>query len=84
MQISYKALTSSPKAAEAVSDLNSALSRKLSFLHHRVENKGGQVVIPAEASKAASPEAGPWRKPPSPACREAVLVYRGKSTPKTD
>ena len=84
MQISYKALTSSPKAAEAVSDLNSGLylGNCPSYITEWKTKEVKWVSLPRLLRQPA-PKPVPGGSFPSPVCRGGLcLVYRGKSTPK--
>ena len=84
MQISYKALTSSPKAAEAVSDLNSGLylGNCPSYITEW-KTKEVKWVSLLRLLRQPAPKPVPGGSFPSPVCRGGLcLAYRGKSTPK--
>ena len=84
MQTSYKALTSSPKAAEAVSDLNSGLylGNCPSYITEWKTKEVKWVSLPRLLRQPA-PQPVPGGSFPSPVCRGGLcLAHRGKSTPK--
>lgn len=84
MQIPYKAFTSSPKAAEAVSDLDSGLYLG-NCRSHIPECKTKEVkwVSLPETSKAARPAASPQRKSLSSGVQGRAGWARGGNQPQS-